>query len=460
MSEAGFLADIIERPDDDTPRLVYADWLADQGQDERAELIRVQIERARLDEWDVRQVALARREEALLAEHGREWAGELTDCCLTWEYRRGFIEEVELNEVHWERAEHALARHPIQGIIGEGSGDMVAVLSSAGFRWPRRLVVEDEDAGDDLAELIGGDARAGRLVEVSLSMCELSARGVGLLLAGDLSALERLDVSFNEAIGPHGAARLLGPHMPPALRRLDLTSTGIGGATARRLAAVPGLRRLTHLEIGFNSLGPGAVALLASPGLAGLVGLDVSDSRLGPSGLAALAATPHLSALRELRVGACNITAAGLRSLMGNPALAGLLALDLFTNPVGPDGAALLASDESPWRLRSLDLRFCGLEDEGVAALDSPRLAGLHELILHANNVSAEGASRLASARRLGGLRVLGMKNNRVGEAGAEALARTGSLDLLKLEMETNKLSAEARAALRSRYGDGVTFSD
>lgn len=41
-----FLADIIEHPDDDTPRLIYADWLEDHDQPERAEFIRVQCELA------------------------------------------------------------------------------------------------------------------------------------------------------------------------------------------------------------------------------------------------------------------------------------------------------------------------------------------------------------------------------------------------------------------------------
>src|SRR5262245_7675431 len=34
-----FLAAILEQPDDDGPRLVYADWLEEQGQSDRAELI-------------------------------------------------------------------------------------------------------------------------------------------------------------------------------------------------------------------------------------------------------------------------------------------------------------------------------------------------------------------------------------------------------------------------------------
>jgi uncharacterized protein (TIGR02996 family) len=44
-----FLADICQHPDDDAVRLIYADWLDEHGEPERAEFIRLQIERARLE---------------------------------------------------------------------------------------------------------------------------------------------------------------------------------------------------------------------------------------------------------------------------------------------------------------------------------------------------------------------------------------------------------------------------
>ena len=48
MSDAtALLAAIRAAPDDDAPRLIYADWLDEHGQPERAEFIRVQIELAR-----------------------------------------------------------------------------------------------------------------------------------------------------------------------------------------------------------------------------------------------------------------------------------------------------------------------------------------------------------------------------------------------------------------------------
>lgn len=44
--EAGFLADICANPGEDTPRLVYADWLQEHGRERIANLIRWQCDRA------------------------------------------------------------------------------------------------------------------------------------------------------------------------------------------------------------------------------------------------------------------------------------------------------------------------------------------------------------------------------------------------------------------------------
>lgn len=48
MTESAFLRDICEHPSDDVTRLVFADWLEDQGQGRRAEFIRCEIQQALL----------------------------------------------------------------------------------------------------------------------------------------------------------------------------------------------------------------------------------------------------------------------------------------------------------------------------------------------------------------------------------------------------------------------------
>src|SRR5262245_45981693 len=66
----GLLQAVIEAPDDDVPRLIYADWLEDHGETERAEFIRMQC-------WpDPRQVG---RVGALLGMHQARWLAPLLE---------------------------------------------------------------------------------------------------------------------------------------------------------------------------------------------------------------------------------------------------------------------------------------------------------------------------------------------------------------------------------------------
>jgi uncharacterized protein (TIGR02996 family)/excisionase family DNA binding protein len=67
-TETALLQAIVERSTDDLPRRVYADWLDDHGQPERAEFIRLQLALARAESSETRQ-----REQELLAGHGAAW---------------------------------------------------------------------------------------------------------------------------------------------------------------------------------------------------------------------------------------------------------------------------------------------------------------------------------------------------------------------------------------------------
>jgi uncharacterized protein (TIGR02996 family) len=145
---AAILADVLENPTDDVPRLVYADWLDDHGDPARAEFVRVQVEVAGLSECHVTTVddgdgdpggrpcrcpwhALRRRELDLLTpSHFWRWFGPVTKpgwpgtpvvtisektlACEVGYYiepgsqphwvltpRRGFVEEVTLPLAAW-----------------------------------------------------------------------------------------------------------------------------------------------------------------------------------------------------------------------------------------------------------------------------------------------------------------------------------------------------------------------
>jgi uncharacterized protein (TIGR02996 family) len=125
---AALLDDIIARPDDDGLRLIYADWLEDAGQHERAELIRVQIEQSRLirrqpgarvgglcKDTFRRYCTLDGRAEALIdviVPLIELPPGMPDGVQLTW--RRGLISRVRLPLAAWRECGPALVRaHPI-----------------------------------------------------------------------------------------------------------------------------------------------------------------------------------------------------------------------------------------------------------------------------------------------------------------------------------------------------------
>ena len=98
-----FLADIAANPEDDAPRLVFADWLEENGEPERALFIRVQCCLAQMDPYDRQRRELVRAEQKLLRAFGNRWAEQdgLTrwvperplDGADPWvRYRRGFVE--------------------------------------------------------------------------------------------------------------------------------------------------------------------------------------------------------------------------------------------------------------------------------------------------------------------------------------------------------------------------------
>src|SRR5690242_683886 len=91
-----FIRAIAERPDQDMPRLIYADWLGERG-DPRAEFIRVQCTLANPDTPYSQSADLKATERVLRAAHLAAWSGPLTDLA-AWSviFRRGLPEAVTM----------------------------------------------------------------------------------------------------------------------------------------------------------------------------------------------------------------------------------------------------------------------------------------------------------------------------------------------------------------------------
>src|SRR4051794_39215087 len=96
-----------ERPEENAPRLVLADWLEEHGQPQRAELIRLQVELARSAPWERGRAQRERRVRELTRAHAVEWLGGLAAHLDGWEFRRGLV---------WGRGEvRSHARDPLAG---------------------------------------------------------------------------------------------------------------------------------------------------------------------------------------------------------------------------------------------------------------------------------------------------------------------------------------------------------
>jgi uncharacterized protein (TIGR02996 family) len=227
---AGLLAAICDDTDDDQLRLVYADWLEERG-DPRAELIRVEIEYARLPKRDLRREPLRRRDAELLAQHAERWrlprlAG------VTWgPYERGFVESVTLES--WQ----AFVRHV----------DQIAALVPL-----RSLAIEGVLLTSGQMAALAGWPRLGRLVSLSLV-------GIGL--------------------GVDQARILVSSPYVANLRRLCLADNELRNAGAETLAVSPYVCGLSSLSVADNQIGAsGIAALQSSLYLRDLVELDLAGN--------------------------------------------------------------------------------------------------------------------------------------------------------------------------------------
>ena len=95
--DEAFLEALREHPEDDAPRLIYADWLDEHGDPARAEFIRLQCELARRPMDDARYRILDLRAEQHLHENRERWDPFFDrPYHVGVQFRRGFIELLAL----------------------------------------------------------------------------------------------------------------------------------------------------------------------------------------------------------------------------------------------------------------------------------------------------------------------------------------------------------------------------
>jgi len=106
--EKEFITAVVAEPDNDAPRLAYADWL-DELKDPRGEFIRIQCDAAKLEsrpklstQEKQQRTRLKKQAEKLLEKHFVDWTAPLAGLKLRpgqVEFRRGFLWGLELRDI-------------------------------------------------------------------------------------------------------------------------------------------------------------------------------------------------------------------------------------------------------------------------------------------------------------------------------------------------------------------------
>jgi uncharacterized protein (TIGR02996 family) len=283
---------IIDNPDDNRLRLVYADWLEEHGEQERAEFIRVQCELARTPPDSLRQAALEVREKELLKQHWQEWAGLLQGWAWVSDFKRGFVEAVTVRpEDFLSHADEWFRLAPIRSIR----------FQTGRLQLARPHLVHLSSA--PLLPRLVSSPHLARLSALAFAHNDLGDDGIATLLtSAHLAGLTSLDLTRN-ALGDKGATSVATSRVLSGLTCLTLSANQIGHLGVRALALSPYLTLLACLDLGGNPVGDEGVLALAGSANAGrLKTLGLARTGLGSAGARALASSPHLGRMVRLDV--------------------------------------------------------------------------------------------------------------------------------------------------------------
>jgi len=241
------LADILANPDDDAPRLVFADWLTERG-DPRGELISLQCAAQHATGG-----VLARhvnRASALLERHGEAWVGEIRQIVRGVELKRGFVASINATGSVFAKCGALFEQEPIEElrVIKPSARDLATIAKAPHLAKLRALVmldparIETEAHVQALGALLCSPRLSTlRVLELRLAVAGAAGPSVRDTLAGlSLPALEQLKLrvrAIDEAARPPVIVSAIAAAKLPKLRQLAVRKDSLG--TLR--SALPGI---------------------------------------------------------------------------------------------------------------------------------------------------------------------------------------------------------------------------
>jgi uncharacterized protein (TIGR02996 family) len=464
MTERDFLAAICAAPEDDDLRLVYADWLEDQGESLQAEYVRVAVEFSQIeDEHDPRRQLVADRERELERLHSGPWQQRLAD------YLPDHLRSRWLSNLHYSRG--------LPGWIASDISQFAQDADELMKIFPISTAHLDANTPEEVAQL-GSLTAFSEIRWLSLhAPPELAISTMqGLTTSPHLGQLTSLQF-FGLAMGDEGLIALAdAADRFPRLERLELSSAGITRTGVAALARSPLMAHLKELWLRENAIGrEGFRALaraeaplleqlwlpdtqlgnvgniLAKARWPSLWGLHLDKSGLAPASVSALLRSEWFPRLRELNLRGLAFsdktkpTSDGPRSVnlhslsIGSPALtdAGLL--------------RFLEPHQFP-ELRTLWVSDSQIGNDAIMALTAHSCEKLGNLYLMNNQIGSAGAWRLLTSPHLPALRGLYLSRNRIGQGPLlDTAAPPTDAHLVNLDLSQNPMTPAVGRALLSR---------
>lgn len=341
-----FLSAICANRADDTVRLVFADWLQENGDEERAEFIRLQIalHREHPDyeipfvrnnlggEWDARYT----RQKELLERNASLWVGgfpRLMFSTTSADFVRGFPSRAITNPAQWHAHGERVRRWvPLEGVDVLGQSTSFADLFS-------------------LASLVG----ISQLTLPRATTDELRAL-VHSPVLDSLTSLSVVGRTVNGTIENPVLRALFGSHRLRCLRRLHLQLDRAGDTLGFVLAGSPHLRNLRALHVSDAMRAESARDLFDSPNIANVTELRLPNNPMGDTAIRGLVRSKYVTKLTFLELSYAELTVDSGRLLAGWPGLRTLNSLAIEGNRLGLDGLTALSESPHLEQLQSLQL--------------------------------------------------------------------------------------------------------
>ncbi len=384
---------ILAHPDDEEPRLAYANELT-QLNDPRGRFIHLQCELDRMTPEQRKWSAEKALEKAIFAKHGAEWSAKFHDLGVNWcGFRRGLVEKVVL--LAWEflyRGERLLQLAPIQSVYLSGDGftvkDAEELAECAFLEKLRYLEIHDvhQDTVDRfmvspyLANLRGLDLCANYIYDLPTDNKSWIGNLEYMCLDQNCFYDDTL-VEFFEDVGPRKlrilklasnhftdeAIQMIAAHPREHLESLDLSDNAITDSGLKLLAASPNFPKLQLLGLASTQItDAGLQALAESPNFSALQSLNVDNIELSMKSVMALHQSTSLKNLRHLQINVARIVG-GLKCLTEPENQTAITRFEL--NSISPDQRMQETVDQIRRAAPDLVPRFKGASDQEILAL-------------------------------------------------------------------------------------------